>query len=276
MLKHLLKFFYYLVVSVISSFRNAGVWTFPEGIKLSSGRFAQNLATSVAGRLARVAKNKKLTTSSGELMKNPFLRFHANYSLTHVDLNTPCTRSLAMDLASVTELFDKKILCLGSRNLDEIFQLQLVGARLKNITAVDLYSEFPEITPMDFQDLKFEDGSFDVIFWAGSYAYASDPMLALSEAFRVLRRPGIFALGDTYIGEATKSSYNANQSIYMRENSELNDALDKLPAGTTLTKGLSGLEEIQGRVKSFGIERIVLSRDYVTTPHYNLIATVNK
>jgi SAM-dependent methyltransferase len=276
MFKRIFKFFYYLLVSLICSFRKAGIWTFPKGIRLTSGKFVQNMATSVAGQLAREAKNKRYTQSAGELMKNPFLRFHANYSLTHVDLNTPCTRSLAVDLASVTELSDKKILCLGSRNLDEIFQLQLAGARLENITAVDLYSEFPEIIPMDFQDLKFEDGSFDVIFWAGSYAYASDPMLALSEAFRVLRSPGIFALGDTYLGEATKSSYNANQSIYMKENSELNSALDELPEGTTLTKGLSGLEEIQERVKSFGVEKIVLSRDYVTTPHYNLIATMNK
>jgi hypothetical protein len=62
----------------------------------------------------------------------------------------------------------------------------------------------------------------------------------------------------------------------MMENSELNSALDELPEGTTLTKGLGGLDEIQERVKSFGVERIVLSRDYITTPHYNLIATVNR
>jgi SAM-dependent methyltransferase len=276
MIKLILKFFYYLLVSIICYFRKAGIWTFPKGIRLSSSRFIQNLATSVAGELARAVKNKKYTKNTGELMKNPFLRFHANYSLTHVDLNTPCTRSLAVDLASVTQLSDKRILCLGSRNLDEIFQLQLVGAHLENITAVDLYSEFTEIIAMDFQDLKFQNGSFDVIFWAGSYAYASDPMLALSEAFRVLRRPGIFALGDTYIGEATKSSYNANQSHYLKENSELDSALNELPEGTTLTKGLSGLEEIQERIKKFGAEKIVLSRDYATTPHYNLIAILDK
>lgn len=276
MIKDILKFFHYLLVGIICEFRKIGIWTFPKGIRLLSGRFFQNLATSVAGKLARTVKNKKYTQNKSELMKNPFLRFHANYSLTHVDLNTPCTRSLAVDLASVTQLSDKRILCLGSRNLDEIFQLQLVGARLENITAVDLYSEFTEIIAMDFQDLKFEDGSFDVIFWAGSYAYASDPMLALSEAFRVLRSPGLFALGDTYIGEATKSSYHANQSHYLKDNSELDSALSELPEGTTLTKGLSGLEEIQERVKSFGVEKIVLSRDYVTTPHYNLIAMINK
>jgi len=241
---------------------------------LPSGRFIKNLASNVASELARKSKDVKYTINSNQLMVNPFLRFHANYSLTHVDLNTPCTRSLAIDLASVENLSNKKILCLGARNLDEIFQLQLVGARLDNITAVDLYSEFSEIIPMDFQDLKFQDSSFDIIFWSGSYAYASDPMLALSEAFRVLRRPGIFALGDTYVGEATKKSYNTDQALYMDVNTELNSALDELPEGTTLTKGISSLDEIQERIKRFGLDKIVLSRDYVSTPHYNLIALV--
>jgi SAM-dependent methyltransferase len=276
MFKNALKIVYFMLVKVVGFMRRTGVWKFPRGIKAPSGRYLSYFATSIAGELARQSKNKIYGKTSNELMKNPFLRFHANYSLTHVDLNTPCTRSLATDLASVVNLADKKILCLGARNLDEIFQLQLRGAKLENITAVDLYSEFPEIIPMDFQDLKFEAGSFDIIFWAGSYAYASDPMLALSEAFRVLRRPGFFALGDTYLGEATKSSYNENQDIYIQKNSELNAALDELPVGTTLTKGISSLEEIQERVKGFGPLNLVLSRDYVATPHYNVIAFVDR
>lgn len=264
--------FYYLLVRFVVFLRKTGVWRFPAGVYSKNGKFLPRFATSVAGELARQAKNKVYTKEASDLMSNPFLRFHANYSLTHVDLNTPCTRSLAVDLASVIDLSDKKILCLGSRNLDEIFQLQLAGARAENITAIDLYSEFPEIIAMDFQDIKFENESFDVVFWAGSYAYASDPMLALSEGLRVLRKPGVFALGDTYIGEATKASYNSNQKIWMEQNKELNAALDELPEGTTMTKGVKDIEEIVARIKGFGNPRIILTRDYVVTPHYNVVA----
>lgn len=272
-----IKFIYHALVKIIAGLRASGFWGFPNGIRVSFPRvkLIQQLATDVAGELAREAKSKRYSSDSNELMKDPFLRFHANYSLTHVDMNTPCTKYLAVDLASVINLANKKILCLGARNLDEIFQLQLVGAQPENITAIDLYSDFPEIIAMDFQDLKFVDHSFDVIFWAGSYAYASDPMRALSEAFRVLRRPGVFALGDTYIGNADKTSYNSNQKHWMLENPELNLALDEMPPGTLLTKSVSGIEEVQDRIKSFGVEKIVLSRDYVGTPHYNLIAAVS-
>jgi hypothetical protein len=48
--------------------------------------------------------------------------------------------------------------------------------------------------------------------------------------------------------------------------------LNELPDGTTLTKGISSLEEIQERIKSFDIEKVLLARDYVTSPHYNIIA----
>jgi SAM-dependent methyltransferase len=231
--------------------------------------FKQLLATSVATTLARENKDKEYSNDANELMKNPFLRFHANYSLSHVDLNTPNTYSLATDLASVENLETSKILCLGSRNLDEIFQLRLVGAKAERITAIDLYSDIPEIIAMDFQDLKFEDNSFDVIFWAGSYAYAEDPMLALSEAFRVLKPSGIFALGDTYLGEMTREKYNDTHSQYI--SGSMQDALDELPDGTTLTKGISSLGEIQERLKNFDIEKVLLARDYVVSPHYNII-----
>lgn len=270
----LIRVLFYLLVNFLCLCRKTGLWKFPSGLRAHSGKYLRILAAGVAAQLAKRVKNKKYTNETSSLMENPFLRFHANYSLTHVDLNTPCTRSLAIDLASCIDLSDKKILCLGSRNLDEIFQLQLAGAKANNITAVDLYSEFPEILPMDFQDLKFKDSSFDIIFWAGSYAYAEDPILALSEAFRVLKRPGIFALGDTYIGEATKESYNAKQSDYMVANPELNSSLDELPKNTTLTKGLKNLDEIKARVDSFGVDKFILARDYFSTPHYNIIASV--
>ena len=278
MLQKILKPLFYLIVYIICFLRNLGIWKFPKGIKLSSRNqttkpsLLQILTTGVATVLAKKNKNKEYSKDSHELMKNPFLRFHANYSLSHIDLSTPNTYSLAVDLASVVELKNKKILCLGSRNLDEIFQLQLAGADKENIKAIDLYTDIPEILAMDFQDLKFEDSSFDIIFWAGSYAYAEDPMLALSEAFRVLRPSGIFALGDTFLGEFTKGKYNKDYSKYMSEN--MNESLDELPEGTTLTKGVDSLEEIQERVKEFGVEKFLLVRDYVISPHYNLIAKV--
>lgn len=271
-MRKILKFLWFIPVHVVVFLRNAKIWNFPQGLRSRNGRFLPLFATSVAGVLSLRAKNKIYTKDSSELMQNPILRFHANYSLTHVESNTPCTKLLATDLASVIDLSDKRILCLGSRNLDEIFQLQLVGARANNITAVDLYSEFPEIVAMDFQDLKFENESFDVVFWAGSYAYASDPMLALSEGLRVVCRPGVFALGDTFLGGATRQSYNQNQSRFMNENKELDAALEELPEGTLLTLGVENLDEMIGRIRMLSTPKIVFTRDYVTIPHYNVIA----
>ena len=98
---------------------------------------------------------------------------------------------------------------------------------------------------MEFHALKFADQSFDLIFWAGSFAYAHTPELALSEAIRVLRKPVYLALGDTFLGDATKETYEARPQ-YMAMQPELGKALSELPADRqTLTKAFPNLEAVE-------------------------------
>ncbi|MDB4638768.1 class I SAM-dependent methyltransferase [bacterium] len=260
---------------LLDSLKALKLYSFPDNIRLKKRESISILATLYAGHLAKKFKKKVYSSTNSNLMENPFLRFHANYSLTHIDLNTPCTYSLSRDIGSIFDLSGLKILCLGARNLDEIFQLQLFcNANPRLITAVDLYSEIDQIESMDFHDLSFPDNSFDVIFWAGSYAYAHDPILAMREALRVLTPGGIFALGDTYIGDADYTSYRAKQSEYF-SNPELDNSLNELPEGQKMTLSVRSIDEVLERLKMLSNNpKVVLSRDYVSSPHYNLICLV--
>jgi len=256
----------------VATLRALGIWRFPAGLDTARGKYRASVFASLVAQRLAVRHRGKTADAENELMEDPFLRFHANYSLTHVELNTPCTTSLANDIASVLDLRDLKILSLGARNLNEIFQLQLNGARAANITAIDLYGNIPEIQCMDFHDLKFADQSFDLIFWAGSFAYAHTPELALSEAIRVCRKPGYFALDDTFIGDATKETYEALKPEYIAMQPELGKALSELPADRqTLTKSFPTLEAVEKLFVPYPSCAFVLRRTY-SSPHYNIIA----
>lgn len=154
----------------------------------------------------RKGSQNKLVDEGSALWKDPFLRLQAIWSIGNGSVNTPCPLMLANDLASVVDLEGKKILCIGSKNHFETNLLVLRGANRNLITNIDLYSNIPGIIPMDFHHLKFPDETFDIVFWAGSFAYAKDLQQAAGQAMKVVKKPGIIAVGDSLLGGATRET----------------------------------------------------------------------
>lgn len=265
------------LVGLVATLRNLGLWRFPNGINTVAWKYRVSVFVSLVAQRLAVRHRGSLADASADVLQDPFLRFNANYSLTHVELNTPCPKALANDLGSVIDLRNQKVLCLGARNLDEIFQLQLNGARAANITAVDLYSNIPEIQCMDFHKLEFPENTFDVIFWAGSFAYAHSPDQAFAEAVRVLRKPGYLALGDTLKagGEAapdgaTKDTYLA-ESKYIQMQPDLAKDLSEIRADQ-MTHKWSTLENVEDRFfRRYDTCSFILRRVY-EPHHFNVIA----
>lgn len=191
--------------SVLDVASRTHLYSWPAGIDL--GKFA-----TAAQRLTMAYSRRQTLRYKGlqsrpqipeQISREPRLRFHSYYSFNRVEHPTPCAWQLASDLRSCTSLKGKKILALGARNQVELDQLVLFGATRELITGVDLYANVPGIVAMDFHNLEFIDDSFDVVFWAGSFAYSEDPTRAASEGRRVLKAGGILAVGDTLRGGAT-------------------------------------------------------------------------
>jgi hypothetical protein len=185
-------------------------------------------------------RSKKIVLDENSLIwKDPLLRFQALWSIGNGSVNTPCPQMLASDLASFVNLQGKKILCIGSKNHFETNMLILRGANRNNITNIDLYSNVPGILPMDFHNLNFTDETFDIIFWAGSFAYATDLQQAASQAIRVVKKPGIIAVGDSLLGNATRDVLLAGQP-------DIKEAIDLVPEEVkTFTKQLGSIEEMK-------------------------------
>jgi hypothetical protein len=182
---------------------------------------------------------KIILDENSKIWKDPLLRFQALWSIGNGSVNTPCPQMLASDLASLVNLQGKKILCIGSKNHFETNMLILRGANRNNITNIDLYSNVPGILPMDFHHLTFADETFDIIFWAGSFAYATDLQQAASQAIRVVKKPGIIAVGDSLLGNATRDVLLAGQP-------DIKEAIDLVPEEVkTFTKQLGSIEEME-------------------------------
>ena len=204
-----------------------GIYDFPVGIIKLRGLF--KLFNNYIERLISEynnlifnslvnTKNKIIThDSQSSLWQDPLLKFQALWSLGNGSVNTPCPINLVKDLVLLVSLKGKKILCIGSKNNFETDLLISYGAIKSNITCIDLYSNIPGIIPMDFHYLKFADDTFDLIFWAGSFAYANDSERAAKEAVRVLKKPGILAVGDTLKGGATRDILMAGQPNLQEE-----------------------------------------------------------
>jgi SAM-dependent methyltransferase len=182
------------------------IYSFPDGLSIFRGGdkalnlLITNYTDICTTRYIKNGAKNKLIDEDSRLWKDPFLRFQAIWSIGSGSINTPCPLMLANDLASIVDLKGKKILCIGSKNHFETNLLVMRGANRKLVTNIDLYSNIPGILQMDFHHLEFEDGMFDIIFWAGSFAYASDLQQAASQAVRVVKKQGIIAVGDILSG----------------------------------------------------------------------------
>lgn len=230
----------------------------------------QSLTVSIsAKRLSKFYQKNPVPVIPSSIANTPLLEFNALYSYQRLSRPTPCATALARDLASCVDLRSKKILALGARNTIELDQLVLFGANGGYITAVDLYSSLPQIVAMDFHNLDFPDETFDIVFWAGSFAYAEKPNVAAAEALRVLKKDGYLAVGDTLVGNPTLDWLNStilDSTIEKR----IRESLDKTSESHTMfTHQLESLETLLGFFVSQN-DFLVLTRKYPPS-HVNFI-----
>ena len=118
---------------------------------------------------------------------------------------------------------DEKLLLIGPRNIQELIMAWVYGFTWKNIEAIDLYSTNQKITVMNMEDMKFDDGLFDAVLMANTFAYAKQPDRLLSEISRVIKPGGKLVFGATFLREETEFYGNR-----IRGN-EIKRILDKLP-----------------------------------------------
>jgi SAM-dependent methyltransferase len=86
----------------------------------------------------------------------------------------------------------KDALCVGCRNTDEIRYFKKLGAG--RVVGIDLFSDHEDIVVMDMHDLKFPDGSFDIVYSRHSFEHAYDKRKAGMEFVRVLRNGGVIVI----------------------------------------------------------------------------------
>lgn len=98
----------------------------------------------------------------------------------------------ALPFIAENERSQKKVVCVGCRNVYELREFQKHGFR--DVKGIDLVSVHPDILIMDMHDLKFPDQSIDVIYSADSLEHTYDPTLAARNFLRVLRPNGFICL----------------------------------------------------------------------------------
>jgi SAM-dependent methyltransferase len=84
----------------------------------------------------------------------------------------------------------KGVLLIGCSNSDEKTLFEKAGFP---VIGIDLFPS-DGIEKMDMHELRFEDGSFDLVVFSHSFEHAEDPKKVLREIKRVLRPGGYIAL----------------------------------------------------------------------------------
>jgi SAM-dependent methyltransferase len=95
-------------------------------------------------------------------------------------------------LASKHDFTGHSVLCVGCRNDDELRYFRRRGAG--KVVGIDLYEAGAGIVTMDMHDLKFPDGSFEVVYSRHSFEHAYDKRKAGREFVRVLKPGGVVVI----------------------------------------------------------------------------------
>ena len=90
----------------------------------------------------------------------------------------------------------QKVICLGARMGEEVQAFQNLGL---DAIGVDLVPSLPLVIKADFNNLPFEDESFDFVY-SNSFDHAFDVKMFLRSVERILKKGGHFAL-DLFLGE---------------------------------------------------------------------------
>ena len=262
-----------LFLVLLDSFK---IYSFPNGLSIfrkinkAVNLLVSNYTDITTTRYMRSGSQNKIVDEGSAIWKDPFLRLQAIWSIGNGSVNTPCPLMLANDLASVVDLGGKKILCIGSKNHFETNLLVLRGANRNLITNIDLYSNIPGILPMDFHHLTFPDESFDIIFWAGSFVYARDLQQAASQAVRVVKKPGIIAVGDSLLGGATRETLIKGQPNIKNAIDQVSDEVK------TFTNRLDSIDQMTTYFVNANPLKVnaLLTRKYLPN-HANVILSYN-
>jgi hypothetical protein len=109
------------------------------------------------------------------------------------------TEKIMAALRCVNDLPKKpRILVIGPRNEAELLLMHLYGFDLEGITSIDIFSYSPKIELMDMHDIKYPDGTFDVVYSAWTLKYSYDLKKACDEIIRVVKPGGVVAAGFTH------------------------------------------------------------------------------
>jgi SAM-dependent methyltransferase len=95
-------------------------------------------------------------------------------------------------LRSKHDFTGQSVLCVGCRDDDELRYFRKQGAG--GVVGIDLYRAAPGVLTMDMHDLKFGDGSFDVVYSRHSFEHSYDKRKAAREFIRVLKPGGVVVI----------------------------------------------------------------------------------
>jgi len=86
---------------------------------------------------------------------------------------------------SISELgrnpHERKILLIGPRSETELYSVKAAGFAMENVSALDLFSYSPLITPGDMHAMPFADNSFDIVFITCVMSYSKTVSKVVSE-----------------------------------------------------------------------------------------------
>jgi hypothetical protein len=91
-----------------------------------------------------------------------------------------------------------KVLTIGPRTEMELLHLMAIGFHQKNISALDMVSPSPLITPGDMHDLPYPDHAFHVVISSWVIAYSNRPQRVMDEMLRVCKNGALLAIGATH------------------------------------------------------------------------------
>ena len=103
-------------------------------------------------------------------------------------------RCLQIVLRHDIDIRRARLLIIGPRNFSELLLAYLYGFSWRNITGVDLYSEFPKVRVGRVEDLPFPKGVFDVVICSGVLGYVARREDAMRSIVSVVRPGGLVVL----------------------------------------------------------------------------------
>lgn len=109
------------------------------------------------------------------------------------------------------DLAKSKVLVIGPRNEAELLMLSRYGVRIKNTTAIDLFSYSPLIEVMDMHNLEYQDSSFDIVYSSFVITYSDRIPLACSEALRVAKDGALIVVAFEHMHEGLGNKFGVNR-----------------------------------------------------------------